>query len=242
MQMSMENRLNEISSIAGPTLGEGIYSLPDAARILHLPRTRINGWAKGYSRILSGTGLRKITSSVLNGGNWGMGTQYNINFMALIELYVFATLRERGFSSQKIKKARSLLSRQFDIVFPFANHRLLTDHKTIWASLNEKSLLSLDKKSQTAFKEIIEPFCRKIEYDDITGHAERFWPLGRSRSVVVDPHHRFGQPTIAGTNISTETIAQYVSGGDSPRQVSAMFDISESSVKDAIEFELSRAA
>jgi uncharacterized protein (DUF433 family) len=100
----------------------------------------------------------------------------------------------------------------------------------------------LDAHGQIAFKEVIGPFCKKIDFNETTSLARTFWPLGKNRNVVVDPHHGFGRPTIVGTNIATEAISNLVYAGESKDSVTELFNIQLSAVEDAVEFEMRKIA
>ncbi len=232
------------TTIAVPRIGDGVYTVPDASRILNLPLPRVQRWVSGYTRLIE-NGVRKHKQGIVDEGIWGSGRDRGLNFFALIEVFTFATLRDLGVSSQEIRKARAELASRFGTQYPFASHRLLSDGQQILVMLGtlEKSVLMiLGEDGQTALREVVEPFCRKIDFCDATSLAVRFWPLGRDRAVVVDPHHSFGRPTIAETNIPTETITQFIRAGESIKVVAQEFDIPESSVLDAVKFEQQVAA
>lgn len=238
----MSNKLRHQST--SPCLGKGIYTVPDAQRILGLPLARVQRWVAGYSRILSAGG-RKHSQGIVDEGCWGTGRDRGINFFALIEVFTFAALRDLGLSAQRIRKARAELSDRFRTPYPFASHRLLSDGRQILVVLDdirEHGLMILGEQGQTALRKVIEPFCKKIDFCRTTDLVERFWPLGHDHAVVVDPHHGFGRPTIANTNIATETIAQFAIAGESPDVVAREFGIPKKAVLDAVTFERRNAA
>ena len=69
-----------------------------------------------------------------------------------------------------------------------------------------------------------------IEMDEV----RRWWPLGRDRTIVVDPKHHFGAPTVEG--VLAQTISDHVVAGDSPELVAELFNLSLEAVADAIEW------
>jgi len=66
--------------------------------------------------------------------------------------------------------------------------------------------------------------------------ALRYWPLGKERSIVVDPHHQLGQPTIKNTNILAETLYRMYTAGEKVKFIASLYDVSESDVTSSIEF------
>ena len=232
------------AGITAPRIGGGVYTIPDSSQILNLPRLKVQRWVSGYTHIITNC-LKKHSQGVVDQGVWGVGKGRGLNFYALIEMYSFAALRDLGVSSQKIRKARDELSSRFGTLYPLASHRLLSDGRQILVSLEslaEPVLMILGEQGQIALRKIIEPFCRKIDFCKDTALAMRYWPLGRERAVVVDPRQNFGRPSIVDTNISTETIAQFIRSGETNKTVAQEFELSEASVLDAVEFELKLVA
>jgi uncharacterized protein (DUF433 family) len=60
--------------------------------------------------------------------------------------------------------------------------------------------------------------------------------LGKKRAVVCDPHHKFGQPVIDGTNIQTEAVYKMFLAKEKPSFIANIYEISEKKVRDAIAF------
>ena len=227
-----------------PQLGGGIYTVPDASRILRLPLPKVQRWIAGYTRLLA-DGIKQHSRGIVDHGFWGQGRNRGINFFALIEVFIFAALRDRGVSSQRIRKARRELIDRFGTSYPFASHSLLSDGHQILVVLRgiqEPVLMILGEHGQIALREVVEPFCRRIDFCEMTSLARRYWPLGRERAVVVDPRHCFGKPTVVDTNIPTETLARFVQAGESFGVIAREFDIPESAVRDAVDFERREAA
>ena len=221
---------------ATPRIGQGLYTLPDAASILKLPTTTVRRWANGYWRWHDETRRRRMPA-VTDTGRFRVKRARVMNFHALVELYTFMTLREKGVILQNIRQAHEELRRRFGSEFPFASHQLLSDGHSVLLRLEETVALNLNQAGQTEFAMLIEPFCIKLEFDVSTELAERFWPLGRDRAVVVDPRRGFGRPTIAGTRVPTEVVAAMRQGGDAVATIASRFELSPQAVRDAIEFE-----
>jgi uncharacterized protein (DUF433 family) len=217
-----------------PTLGQGIYTLPDAALILGLPTVKLRRWLQGINRKKCGKNAQSF--GIVEGGYWGDGRDTGMNFYAMIELYVLGQLREHGMSMQKIRKAHTELKRYFQTNYPFATAELLTQDGHLYTVLNDAQLLELDAQGQSAFNKILNPFCKKIEFDQQAGFATSFWPLGKEYKIVVDPAHAFGQPRIDGTNILAEVIADLVSAGESPEYVAKLYNIEPEDVNDCMRY------
>lgn len=220
-----------------PRIGEGIYTVPEAAHILNLSTPKVRRWIKKYWEIDFPGENHAIDSYT-----WGESRDKAFNFYTLIEIIAVHTFREIGVSFQKIKLAHEILAGILETIYPFSTSQLMTDGITIFYKYDDAALLNLDKSMQTSFKRIIEPYCQKIDFDENNYLAERYWPLGKEHAIVVDPHHSFGQPTIAGTNITVDSLLTLIRAGEKKEIVASLYDISVREVDDAILFQHNRAA
>ncbi len=92
---------------------------------------------------------------------------------------------------------------------------LMSDGKRIFCEY-DTSLMELENAQQFSFTRLVAPYCKKINFQEKTNLAERFWPLGKEHDIIVDPHHQFGQPVILGTNITVYTIINMIKAGEKP--------------------------
>lgn len=157
-----------------------------------------------------------------------------INFYSLIEFYTFFQLRELGVTASEIKQAHTILAKDLNVKYPFALSGIKTDGKRVWYETLE-TLIKIDGKRQYAIKEFIIDFLHKIEFGD-NNLAQRFYPLEKSKLVVVDPKHQFGQPTIYGRNITVSTIKKMYDGGESINDIAKLYDLNDSYVEHALEY------
>jgi len=211
-----------------PSLGIGLYTIPDVAKILHLDRTLVRRWLNEYWG-------NQFTEGNKNFSSWGQGREKAVHFFTLIEFYVFYQLRIQGVSAQNIVKSYEVIRNELKTPFPFANSSILTDRKKIFYTTDGELIINADKSKQINFKAIIEQFCHKIDFDK-DRLALRYWPLGKGKNLVVDPHHQLGQPTIKSTNILAETLYAMHTAGEKISFISSLYDVTESDVKASIEF------
>jgi uncharacterized protein (DUF433 family) len=222
-----------------PTIGEGVYTVPDAAHILKVPQEKLRRWVSGH-RAPALQDQRRIKASVVDAGIWGEGRQKAFNFYALIEVYTVTALRDHGVSFQKIRRAREELGRRFQTRYPFATQKLMSDGRQILVEFTEgdiQALLELDTGGQMAIEKIIKPFCKRLEFNRATNLVELYRPLGGDASIIVSPHHGFGRPTIEGTNIASETIYRLIKAGEDRNVVAMLYDLTAANIDDVIRFE-----
>jgi uncharacterized protein (DUF433 family) len=211
-----------------PSLGIGLYTIPDLANILNLDRNLVQRWLREYWGNRFSTGQGDLSS-------WGKGRDKAVHFFTLIEFYVFYQLRKQGVSAQNIAKSHEIIRQELNTAFPFANSTILTDGKKIFYSSDGDLIINADKSKQINFKSIIEQFCHKIDFGK-DAYAHRYWPLGKEKNIVVDPHHQLGRPTIKNTNILAETLYSMYTSGEKINFISTLYDVPENDVRASIEF------
>lgn len=209
-------------------LGTGIYTLPDVAAILGLPQAKVRRWLQEYWHAHFGK-TDQISFSD------GTGRELVTNFYTLIEFFTFYQLRAEGVSAQRIVKAHKVLEDVLKTAYPFATSSILTDGKGVLFTGEIGNIIQADETLQITIKEVLAPFCKKIEFDH-NALAKSFFPLGRDHDVLVDPHRQFGQPVVRGTNILTETIFNLHRGGESADFIARIYDLTPRQVQDAITF------
>ena len=75
-----------------------------------------------------------------------------------------------------------------------------------------------------------------IDYD-AKGSAQRWFPVDRTRRIVLDPARNFGKPILTESGVPTETLfAAYRVEPDS-RRVAAIYEVSIPDVEAAIRYE-----
>lgn len=209
-------------------IGTGIYTIPDIASILRLPTAKVRRWMKEYWN-------EKFAQGEYNTFSQGSGKEQVTNFYTLIEFYTFYQLRLNGVSSFKINKAHDVLAEVYKTKYPFAKSNILTDGKNIFFSGEIGEIIEADKTLQINIKEILEPFCKSIDFD-VNSLATRFYPLGKNHEIIIDPHRQFGQPIIGDTNILTETVFDLYRAGEPLKVIANIFELTSKQVKDAIDF------
>ena len=214
-------------------IGTGIYTIPDIATILKLSPSKVRRWMKEYwNEKFAKNGDGKFSE--------GFGKEQITNFHTLIEFYTFYQLRLHGVSSNKINKAHEVLSDLYKTKYPFAKSNILTDTKNVFFNHENGELIEADKGLQITIKQVLEPFCKSIDFDK-NALATKFYPLGRNHDIVIDPQRQFGQPVIGDTNILTETVYDLHRAGESSKVIANIFELTSKQVKDAIDFHLKAA-
>jgi uncharacterized protein (DUF433 family) len=224
-------------------VGIGLYTFPEAARIIGIKPAKLRRWVSQYRRKASGA--EYLSKPVIS--RYFRDDEHVLTFLELVELLFIKLFREDGVSMQVIRKAAEEAARRFDTPYPFAVKRFDTDGHRIFATLREetqeeRSVVELGK-GQHVFDVVVRPFFRKLEYQD-GGDALRYWPRDRDGRVVLDPQRSFGKPIDAETGVPTRALydAVLAGGGQLPEVVAEWFGVPLGAVEAAVAFERSLLA
>lgn len=217
-------------------LGYGLYTIPDISRILGFPQSTVSRYIKLYWD-------KKVGKEVYGDSySWSVDNRTKaVNFYVLIELYTFIHLQKLGVSVQKISKSRIHLAKELGTPYPFAFAGILSNGSKIWYEFQD-SIIDADGSRQTNLVQIIHEFAKRIDFNSDNKLASRFYPSGKDKCIVVDPHHKFGMPIVKGTNINTEILHSMLSSGESIESLSILYDLSKGQIKDVMSFYKEEAA
>lgn len=144
---------------------------------------------------------------------------------------------EAGVKTRKVLEAHKELSHLYSTPFPFALKEVLdginTDGRRIYFTSNGNTV-TLDGTRQLNL-DFIKVFFRNLEFD-ANDLASKLWPLGKNKSVLIDPERRFGHPVLNNKNVFPETIYSHFKAGDPVDYISYVYKLTEKEVQDAIEY------
>ncbi|MBI4421680.1 MAG: DUF433 domain-containing protein [Gemmatimonadetes bacterium] len=226
-------------------LGVGIYSRADAARLLRMTPQRLSRWVKGYTYwIRSHKDARRIRRPpVVRTDLPVVGGMLALSFLELMEIRVVRALVEKGVPLQRVRVAARRITDQFGIPHPFAHQRVFTDHEQIFVAVTrdelQPDLLQVTGRRaslQLVAGPVLLSYVQEIDFDESTALAERWWPLGRSVPVVLDPRIAFGAPVIEGTGIRTAAVRHFARR-EPVRSLARAYEIHQRKVRAALRFE-----
>ena len=220
-QMNFENK---------PKLGLGIYTATEIAQILRVPYRKVYTWMHKYWD-------GKLGAEYETKYSWQIEGTRAVSFHTLIEFYVMMKFSESGVKPKQVLQAHSELSKMFKTPFPFAKKEVLdsisTDSKNIYFNLEGVSM-TLNGTKQFNL-DIIKLFFINLDFgaDDL---ASRYWPLGKDKTIVVDPQRKFGSPVFKDQNIYPETFYGMFKAGEAIDFIAHLYEVPKQMVKDAIEY------
>lgn len=219
--MHFENKLE---------LGIGIYTSPDIARILQIPTHKVRRWIKEYWD-------GELGREYANFYSWETDNTKAVSFHTLIEFYVMIQLAEVGVKTRAVLEAHKTLSSNYNTPVPFASKKILekmrTDGKKIYFKDNGY-IITLDGTKQLNLG-FIELLFKKLDFDS-EDLASRLWPLGKEKSILIDPERKFGHPVLGTHNIYPDTIYNHVKAGDPTHYIAHLYGLSDKQIKDAVDY------
>lgn len=106
----------------------------------------------------------------------------------------------------------------------------------------DKALVDVVKR-QNVMAKVIGPSLREGVELNIDDEAARWFPVARSRTIVLDPDRSFGHPILTGSGVPTIAIADAVKAeGGNMNRVARLYEISVTEVRKAAAFEQQVAA
>ncbi|WP_034261059.1 DUF433 domain-containing protein [Altibacter lentus] len=213
-----------------PQIGLGIYTASEIAQILRLPYQKIYLWMNKYWDDKLGKNYGEKYS-------WQMDGTRAVSFHTFVEFYVMMRFSEAGVKPKEVMKAHTELVEWYKTPFPFALKEVLdgirSDGKRIFLN-HKQGTIELNGMKQFSL-EIIQMFFVKLDFGD-NNLASRFYPLGKEKSIVVDPARKFGSPVFKDHNIYPETFYGMYKAGESIEFIAYIYEVPEQMVKDAIEY------
>jgi uncharacterized protein (DUF433 family) len=203
-------------------LGVGLYSLPEAARLLHMPAATLRRWV-GEDRH-SDNARKAGAAPLIRRDDPELVAQGILTFAELIEILLIRRFREAGVRLARIRALVQEETATLQTTHPFATRRFYTDRQRL----------------PEALRPVLEAFVQHIDYEG--DQVSRYWPLSKERRVVLDPARAFGQPTDPVSAVPTAVLAGAYAAGEPIEEVAQWYRVDPEAVRDAIAFEESLAA
>jgi uncharacterized protein (DUF433 family) len=218
----------------------GLYTLPDAGRLLSEDSRTLRRWAFGYTR--SGVLYEPPIRTRIPVRS---GVQL-VTFLELVELMFIQRFLRAGVSWNKVRKASLTAARLLHgEAHPFAMKKWFVDPAGIYLKLvrqhGEHVLVEVVGDAQVAMSEALEPYLQQIDFD-VSGLAQKWYPLGFDNPIVIDPRRALGAPIIDSASVRTDLILEMRKAGDSIGAIAAWYEIDEFEVAAALRFEGMSAA
>jgi uncharacterized protein (DUF433 family) len=213
-------------------VGIGLYTPAEAGRLLRITPSKITRWLRGHEA--KGKHYEPLWQPQVDLGDEGIF----LGFRDLQEVRVAATFIARGLSPQRVRQAVEVARDLVGDARPLSTARFRSDGRTVFLQVVEEDgqtkLIDLFRK-QFAFRDILERSLINLDYDE-AGIPAVWWPLGRTKSVKIDPARSFGQPIEAETAVPVEALVTAVEAEGSPEAAARVWDVPLRAVRRALAF------
>jgi uncharacterized protein (DUF433 family) len=224
--------------IEGDLAERPTYAIAEAARYCAISPQSVARWRAGYTYPTL-HGLRR--SGPLTGG----GPAGLLTFTELIEVAVVAAARKAGVPMRAVRRAITAAQGAYGVERPLMLISFSTDGRELFTRELEAEgrsrYVNLSRFGQVAW-EHIRDVLRDLEYDDATGLALRWFPVGRDSPIVIDPQVSFGRPYVLHKGVSTDAVLSRFRARESLEDITEDLDLTRDEAEAALRFELPPAA
>lgn len=211
-------------------LGNGIYTITEAAWLLGISRQRVAAYFAGWPRRATPL-LRSDYSDMLN--------KPAISFLNFVDTAVAATLTEKhNVPVGLLRTLRDKLIEKWNTPHPFSTGQFYTDDtgRMIFCEIADESVdarLMEVMKDQYAMRDILVPVLRRVEYSAETNLAQSMFLTSR---ILLDPQMKYGKPTVRGTGIPASILHECYEATKSYDCVADWYNVDQEDVRAAVDF------
>lgn len=216
-------------------LGRGVYTLPQAARLIRASPVKMRRWLFGAPN----------QRAVIDHDYQPIEGAYSLSFLDLIEARFIRAFRDTGVTLQHLRKVADKARLDLDTAHPFASARFVTDGRRIILEEidpNGRARLVDYLANQITFEQFIRRSILAGVSFNARDLAQSWRPDDRTPAIIIDPRRSFGAPIIDRTGTPTETIVRSVRAEGDPEKTATLFELTGDEVSQASRFEARLAA
>lgn len=207
-----------------------LYTINEVAHLARVSSITVKRWLYGYE-----TETRMVPPML---GEQEKKPQ--VSFLELVETVVASKLRRDKVTPERIRLAHEFAKREWGMDYPFAHLKLESLGGHILHRFDQEvpgaSLATLDSKLQqwtlpSLVIEAIHTFDYEVEL------ASRWYPIGKTVPIVVDPRISAGLPVVLGRGVTVDAIYKRFTTAKEPIKFIAQdFGINRSVVEEVIRY------
>ena len=222
-------------------VGVGLYTIPEAARLVGVRPQRIRRWVRGY-KYRGRDGAVAASEPLWHADTPTTDTTVGLSFLDMMEVRMVNAFRGYGVPWTVIREAARYACKLFHDNHPFTMRRFQTDGNRIFGEAAEgqnERVLDMNKRQWVSKPIVQQSLFEGLEFED--GQAARWYPA-KNRKVVLDPARSFGRPVLTDYGVPTEVLFAAFKVEGSVDKISRWYDIPRPAVRAAIDFERKAAA
>lgn len=207
----------------------GLYSLTDAVQYSGIPMSTVARWLEPRPH----------------------GTREDlVTFDEFVTLLFVRQLRKRGVRLKEIREAEQDLQKRTGHRHPFVYETLWVAGHDVMVRVTDAAdaFLSANRRGQLAMPGVLE--AHRVDLPEAVadvrgqlgyegGRVNVWRPVDR---IAAKPAVQFGLTCVEGTRLTTRTIFDVAEAGDEPAMIARLYEVTETDVAQAIEWERRLAA
>lgn len=204
----------------------GLYSLTDAVQYSGIPMSTVARWLEPRPQ----------------------GTREDlVTFDEFVTLLFVRQLRKRGVPLKEVREAERDLQKRTGHRHPFVYETLWIAGRDVMVRVTD-SLLSANRRGQLAMPGVVEAHRVDLPHavEDVRGqlgYADGRVAVWRPVDhIAARPAVQYGLTCIEGTRLTTRTVFETAEAGDAPASIARLYEVTESDVVQAIDWERQLAA
>lgn len=222
-----------VKAVGEDLLSSGIFSLPQAARLVRASPHAMRIWV---------TGQKDRHHPLIDSQLGRIGKSVAVSFTNLLELRFVAFCADAGVRLNEIRAILDTARKELGHPHPFATNIVFkTDGKKVFAELAKRGdapdIFELRSKNYEMYPLVFQSFKNDVVFDP-KGEAAFWRPRAKlAPSVIIHPAISFGHPVVQGVNVPTAAIANAVRVEGSAAAAAELFEIPVKQVREAVSFE-----
>jgi uncharacterized protein (DUF433 family) len=208
-----------------------MYTFSEAGHLAHVSASTVRNWLFGYTSRYGGEVAPLFRSPGESGAT--------VSFLQLIEIVLAGNFRKsERVSFQTVRHAYENARTQWNIEYPFAHLRLeaLGGHivQRLRSERPGRSLQALDEPQQWTLPGLVLATISQLDYElDL---AARWYPVGKTLPIVVDPRVSAGIPTVIGRGVTIGVIHKRFKAGQRLDFIAQDFELETATVEEAVRY------
>jgi uncharacterized protein (DUF433 family) len=223
-----------------------IYSIPQAAQYLRLPKDRLRDWVGGwFSKTKAGKRFFEPLIKLPHPKNFELLPQSKttlLSFINLVEAHVLiAIFKATGFSRKQLSTELHYINDHLSTPKLYAGREFQIKGIDLLFERFGQQLAARDREQEA--RQILETYFDRIVRDK-AGLPIKLFPFTKlsgsdePKTVMIDPRISFGRPVLAGTGIPTAMLAERYKAGDSIDELAEDYNCDRLQIEEGIRCEL----
>lgn len=207
-----------------------IYTFQETAHLAHVSASTVRNWLLGYT-------AKHGDVPPLFGNPIKQGAM--VSFLQMIEIVVAAKFRKaEKISFQTVRRAYDNAKKEWGLDYPFAHSELEALGKHIIRHIRldqpDYSMQAIDTPEQWTLPDLVLDTLHQFDY--VPDLVARWYPIGKSVPIVVDPQFSTGLPTIYGRGVTVRVIHKRFKVGQHIDFIAKDFALESNIVEEAVRY------